>query len=238
VDAGMIDDQITILISTSHVPEHPETTTIDETVSSIRQTLPKSLIVIQCDGLSDKHAEDPKRMLRYQGYKYRLQGRYDNSVVLEYDANINQAGMLGRALEYVKTPLICYLEHDWCLSPNIEWERLGNIILSGMANYVKFHAYCRIHPFHWGMMVDHVIWDGVPLFRTLQYSQNPHLASTDFYRAIYASHLHDRTGAIEEIMHGPCACGPWDRWKLTIYDPENEGTMQMCRHIDGRKGER
>lgn len=234
----MIDDQITILISTSHVPEHPETATIDETVASIRQTLPKSLIVIQCDGLSDKHAADANRMLRYQGYKSRLQGRYENSVVLEYDKNINQAGMLGRAMEYVKTPLIAYVEHDWSLSPNIEWEKLAKIIHSGRYNLVRFYAYCRIHPLHEGMCFEREIVDGIPFIRTIQYSQNPHLASSAVYRQWNSEIMRGRNIAIEELMHGPCACGPWERWKLAIYNPIDEGTTMTCRHIDGRKGER
>jgi hypothetical protein len=228
---------ITILVSTSHVPEHPFTSTIDRTIASVRATLPDSLIVIQCDGLASQH-QDPRRMANYDGYKSALRGRYDNSVVLEYPDNVNQSGMLGRALDYVKTPLIFYLEHDWLISPNVQWNRLSKIILNGHYNLIRLYWGCRLHPLHEGMMREREIIEEVPFVRTLQYSQNPHLASTDFYRAIYASHLHDRTGAIEELMHGPCACGPWDRWKLAIYNPLDEGSMMMAQHIDGRKGER
>ena len=232
-----MDFGITILVSTSSIVSHPDTGIIDQTIASVRQTLPDAPLIIMADGLKPEH-QTPARMAAYGGYKERIRGRYDNATVLEYEENVNQCGMIGRALDLVTTPLVTYWEHDWAASPNIEWAALGSIIQSGQANYIKFHAYCRIHPLHWGMMVDHVIWNGIPLFRTLQYSQNPHLASVEFYRTIFREFLNGRTVAIEEVMHGPCACGPWERWKLCIYNPEHEGTMQMVRHLDGREGER
>jgi hypothetical protein len=232
-------NEVTILVSTSSIISHPDTAIIDQTIASVRATLPNSAVIIMADGLKPEH-RTPERMAAYAEYKERLRGRYENSTLLEYEENVNQAGMLGRALELVQTPLLCYLEHDWKLSPNVEWEALGKIILSGRANYIKFHAGCRIHPLHWGMMIDHVIWDDIPLFRTVQWSQNPHLASTDFYRKIHGERLVGRRDCIENIMHSECACylHNWDAYKLCIYDPMHEGTMQMITHLDGREGER
>src|SRR5579864_1708989 len=191
---------ISILISTSPRPGHPDSDILDQTVASIRATLPDSPIIIMADGVPNDIT--PQRALNYSGFKSRIQGRYDNSKVLEFDTHCQQSGMLGRGLELVNTPLLVYAEDDWSLSPNIEWDALGRIILSGRYNLIRFYAYCRIHPLHEGMMHEREIVDGIPFVRTLQYSQNPHLASTDFYRAIHTSHLHDRTSAIEEIMHG------------------------------------
>lgn len=228
---------ITILVSTSPIVSHPDTAIIDQTIASVRATLPNSPVIIMADGLKPEH-QTPVRMAAYGGYKERLQGRYDNATVLEFPENVNQAGMLGRALDLVKTPLLTYWEHDWAASPNIEWDALGKIILSGRASLVRFYAYCRIHPLHEGMMLERVIWDDIPLVKTMQYSQNPHLAATSAYTLWHAQYLHTRKEAIEEVMHSPVACGPWDRWKVCIYNPLNEGSMQMVRHLDGREGER
>jgi len=230
-------NEITILVSTSSIVSHPDTAIIDQTIASVRATLPDSPVIIMADGLKQEH-RTPERTAAYAEYKERLRGRYENSVLLEYEENVNQAGMLGRALELVQTPLLTYDEHDWKLSPNIEWNALGKIILSGRYNLVRFYAYCRVHPLHEGMMLEREIVDGIPFIKTMQYSQNPHVASTDFYRAIYASHLHDQKTAIEEVMHSPVACGPWERWKLAIYNPLNEGSTQQVWHLDGREGER
>lgn len=230
-------NEITILVSTSSIVSHPDTAIIDQTIASVRATLPDSPLIIMADGLKPEHRTH-ERLAAYAEYKERLRGRYENSVLLEYEENVNQAGMLGRALELVKTPLLTYWEHDWAASPNIQWAQLGDIILSGRYNLIRFYAYCRIIPLHEGMMLEREIVDGIPFVRTMQYSQNPHLTSADFYRAIYASHLHDQRMAIEEVMHSPVACGPWERWKLAIYNPADEGSMAIVRHLDGREGER
>jgi hypothetical protein len=224
---------ITILVSTSPRPAHPDPRILEATLNSLKFGLPDAPVIIMADGVPEDIS--PTRLENYGGFKEAIRRRY---TVLEFDKRVHQSGMIGAALEMVKTPLIFYVEDDWLISPNVEWHKLSALILSGQTNLIKLHAGHRLHPLHWHMHVDHVIWGGVPLFRTLQWSQNPHLASTDFYRLINTKHLAGKCDYIENIMHGPTYSGGWDAFKLCIYDPENEGTMQMVTHLDGREGER
>lgn len=231
-----MDNSVTVIIPTSPRPTHPDPTILDSTVASVRAALPDAPIIITCDGIPDP---DYSRQLAsaYSGFKTCIHGRYDNATVLEFDQHSQQSGMLGRALELVQTRLILYCEDDWLIFQGIEWDELGTIITSGYANYIRLYANCRIHPMHEGMMLERVIWqEKIPLVKTLQFSANPHLASTEWYRTAILPRCVGKIEAIENIMHSPCACGPdWGRWKLCIYNPMNMGSMQCVRHLDGRR---
>lgn len=227
--------EITILVSTSPRPTHPSPKILDQTILSIRAQLPTAPIIIMADGVPPD--ADRETHIRYAGFVAAIQGRYDNAKVLPFDTWHQQSGMLGPALELVQTSVLFYLEDDWNIHPNVEWEKLCSIILDGFANYVRLYSNCRIHPIHEGMMVDRVIEQGVPFVRTWQWSQNPHLASTEFYRNVVLPRMAGRgPDAIENIMHQACACEPeWEKWKLAIYNPMDEGTMQMVTHLGGRE---
>ncbi len=215
---------ITILISTSPRPSHPSCRILDQTIISIRAQLPNAPIIIMADGGGDE---------KYQDFLYAIKDRYSDCTVIAYKENVQQSGMLDTALKLVKTPLVFYLEDDWEIHPNVEWEELGNIIRSGFCNYIKLHAGHRIHPLHEHMMHGRVIIKEIPFVLTSQWSQNPHLASTQFY----IDQVLPRCGPrdmIENLMHGPCASAPWEEYRLCIYNPMNEGTMLMCEHLDGK----
>jgi len=228
---------ITVLVSTSPIPSNPSTWIIDRMVESVRAHFPDSVIVIMCDGMPLALA-NPSRLTSYSAYKEALKGRYGNCRILEFDEHVNQAGMLERGLALVDTPLLTYIEHDWTLHPGIEWDKIGAIILAGTFNVVRFYMNCRIHPLHESMMFDRVIHDGVPYVHTSQWSQNPHVALTAKYREWNAKYLKGRRDGIENIIHEPCAAGPWDQWRVAIYNPSHDSSMSMIFHLDGREGER
>ena len=231
-----MESKITILVSTSPRPTHPSPRILDQTITSVRAQLPSAPIIIMCDGVPSDI--DRTALVNYVGFVNEIQGRYDNARVMTHGTWQQQSGTLGPALELVQTPILLYLEDDWSIHPNVEWDKLCSIILEGFANYVRLYSNCRIHPLHEGMMIDRVIEQGVPFVRTWQWSQNPHLAGTEFYRREVLPRVTGHVDAIENIMHQACACdGPeaWDRWRLAIYNPENEGTMQMITHLNGRQ---
>jgi hypothetical protein len=142
--------------------------------------------------------------------------------------------MLKDALDMVKTPLILYLEDDWEFVNTIEWDGLSDIIQSGYANYIRFYAGHRVVPQNEHMMFERVIEHEIPLIKTTQFSANPHLASTAFYRDPVLSYCQGKTDMIENLLHGPCASEPWERWRLCIYNGIADATMQRVRHLDGK----
>jgi hypothetical protein len=74
----------------------------------------------------------------------------------------------------------------------------------------------------------------VGIIRTRQWSQNPHLARTDFYRFLQKEYLDKETDFCENILHGMIGkADDWDRFRLGIYNPI-EGDQQRVRHLDGK----
>jgi hypothetical protein len=79
-----------------------------------------------------------------------------------------------------------------------------------------------------------------PLLRTAQYSQRPHLASTDLYRRMLTDCFSPQSKAfIEDRMHSVVyeayrlrGKAGWNDWKLWLYAPA--GDMKRSYHTDGR----
>jgi hypothetical protein len=232
---------ITILVSTSLIPTCPSTKIIDETVEAIRAQLPDSPILLGADGLNEPNAS-------YTRYCADLMTRYDNTRTYVFDRPVHQTGMMERWLPDVATPLVYFLEHDWITLPNIPWMELSSLILSGEYNYIKLHATPRINPYHEHMMRERVMHQGgevtdryldnvggpaLPLIRTVQFSANPHLASTEWYRQLQRNYLAGKLDFTENVVHGIIGASNWEDHRMAIYNPV-DGDMMRCRHTDGR----
>lgn len=227
---------ITIIVPTSPIPSNPSTAIIDRTLSSIHQFLPDAPTIVMCDGLRGE---------RYMEFKEALRG--NTTAQFEFDTHLHQSAMLTQVLPSVQTPLIYFLEHDWETLPGVPWKELSQLILGGQYKYIKLHAAPRIHPAHEHLMGDRVIWYGdkqypmlqdgnpqtpVPVIETVQYSANPHLALTEWYRELARKYLEGKTDFIENILHGPLSkYGP--RADMAIYNPP-DGDMFRVRHLDGK----
>lgn len=221
-------ERVTVIIPTSPIPSHPSTRIIDETIASVRKHLPDAPIIITCDGVSD---DQQFQRPAYEEYLARLRNEKEISVV-PFLKRIHQSGMMEFALAEVKTPLLLYLEHDWTLGHPIEWDALSDIITIREANYIKFHAGDRIHPLHEHMMGKRIIIRGVPIIGTVQYSANPHLATTEWYRKLIPL-FSGKVDFIENLLHGPIANAQWSSYRCAIYNPI-EGGMKRAFHLDGK----
>ena len=222
--------EITVIIPTSYIPSHPRTEIIDKAIASIQRQLPQAPILITCDGLS-KEAPTYQHW-DYAAYQNELLKRKGPTIMV-WGRHLHQSGMMLETLPQITTPLVLYLEHDWELNGSIQWKEIAQVILSGCANYVKFHAGNRIHPLHEHMMFERVIWcETTPLIQTVQYSANPHVASTAWYRQM-AIHFAGKTDFIENLLHGPIANSRWATHKCMVYNPI-EGDMKRAFHLDGK----
>ena len=82
--------------------------------------------------------------------------------------------------------------------------------------------------------------DGVPLIRTAQWSQRPHLVRTDFYKQLLGWHTSSEAKCmIEDAIYGHIANaildgGAWDKYRMAIYAP-SDGYC-FAYHLDGRLG--
>lgn len=229
-------NNITVLIPVSAIPTHPSTEVLDETIRSIRERLPDSEIIIMCDGLTQelkKYKEAYDEAIR----KILWHTNYDwgNATPMVFGKHMHQSLMVKEALKLVRTPLILFSEQDTPLHNDIPFEQIAPVVETGYANVVRFHFEAQVHPEHQYLMLDQTPIDilGVPMLRSRQWSQRPHLASTKYYREMAAKYWDDQPRFIEHIMYGIVVEGEYDDHRLHIYAPE--GTLVRSKHLDGRR---
>jgi hypothetical protein len=224
-------EQITILMPTSPYSIHPSTENIEQTIRDTRVQLPDSEIIIMVDGVREE--KEPLRA-DYEEYKRRLlwlcNYQWHNVRCVIFDTFHHQSGMTKKVLPEVKTPLILFVEHDAPLDPvfPIPFDKLGEIILSGKANTIRFAHEGIILPEHKHLMIgEPEEVDGIPLLKTAQWSNRPHLSSTAFYRHIMETYFREEAKAfIEHGIYGKIVeaynidgVPGWNLWKLFIYHP-------------------
>lgn len=240
------NDLITVLIPTSPIPSHPSTAIIEKAINSVRRHLPKAHIQIMIDGI---RPEQEHYRASYGEYLRNLVGtcmeKYKKVYLLPYTRFLHQAQMTKASLGIVMTPLILFMEHDtFFIEGDIDWEGICRVILAGDANMVGFHCQSEpwIIPEHEHLMIDKQrnYFQGVPMLRTWQWSQRPHVASTDFYRRILNAYFRPEFRTmIEDQMYNTVLTSReiqgedgWHEWKMMYYAPE--GNIRRTDTVDGR----
>lgn len=237
-------ESITVLVPTSPIPSHPDTTIIEETLGSLRSQpdLANAEIIVMVDGVRE---EQQDRLGDYTEYVKRLValcGRWHNVVPLVSEEHLHQAMLTKWALGMVRTPTILFVEHDTPVVGVIPWGGMVEAIVSDRADVIRLHHEASILAPHRYLMVDakprHEC--DVPMSRTVQWSQRPHLASTDFYRWMISTYFGDQSRTmIEDVMYGvvethwrEMGVRGWEKFRLWLYNPG--GDIKRSTHLDGR----
>jgi hypothetical protein len=226
---------ITILIPTSPIPSHPSTAILDETISNIRKYT-DALIIIMCDGV---HSSLNHRKEAYLEYIEAIRNKYKNTAVMVFGGHQHQAFMTREILKHVQTELILFNEHDCSPIGEIPFEEICAMVKdSEEINCIRFNIFDQIPYEHSYLMLGGEIRDGIPLQRTIQWSQRPHIAKKAWYQDILNAHFgkNDKT-MIEDVMHGVVQV-EYDRMKrdtfgLAIYTPDTPSQLRSY-HSDGR----
>lgn len=249
---GNLDDRtaqdIHVLISTSPSPLHPDTSMLEETISSVRAHpgLSNAWITVMADGVRPEQtdlADDYYRYVRRVAWKAN---NVWERVHLHYtDTWLHQAGTCREALSQVTAPLILFMEHDTPFNDRpIDWTACASLVASGMLDVMRFHHEETIPDEHEHMIVHDIrhLWDEYGVIPTCQWSQRPHLARTDWYRNMLRTHFSDDSRTmIEDRMHGFAheaflrrGLTGWAEYKIGIYAPNPN---HLCRtlHTDGRR---
>lgn len=231
-------NDITVLIPVSPIPTHPSTEILDQTVESIRERLPDAEIIIMFDGVPAWMAEFREAYEEFQQKAlWKINHVWGNATPLRFETHHHQSLMMKEALKLVRTPVILFSEQDTPLHNDIPFNDLTPIVTTGYANIIRFHFEASIHPEHEYLMLDKEPIEilGQPFLRTRQWSQRPHLASTDYYRNIAEKYWDEKPRFIEHIMYGRVAEGGdnYDEHRLHIYAPN--GTLVRSKHLDGRR---
>jgi hypothetical protein len=234
---------ITVVVPVSPIPSHPDTSILEETLTSVRHHLPDAEIIVCFDGVrpeQDSRRSDYEEHIRRM--LWRLDKHYGNTVPFIFDHHVHQVGMLRRVIDEIRTPLMLFCEQDTPLVIDelIAWPTVIEYLMAGHADSVRFAHEAMVHPEHAHMTVG---TDGLFL-QTCQFSARPHVATVAYYRRILESHFSpDACCFTEDVMHGVCheayrldGMQGWRQHKLTLYHPIG-GNIKRSYHTDGRAGE-
>lgn len=230
------DSAITILLPTSPIISHPSTAILDETIASIRHWLPESQIILMCDGVRPEQ-EDYRE--RYEAYKGKvsqkmLAGEYRNVLAPSFKAHTHQVGMTRFVLPMVQTPLVLFSEHDCPLVTDrpIDWQGIVNALALERVNCIRFLNESRVAPHHLYLFEEQFEVCGVPLWKTRQWSQRPHVATVGLYRRAMGCFSENANTMIEDRLMTYVQHQPWEQWKCAVYIPGEN--FHRSRHLDGR----
>lgn len=237
--------RLTIIVTASPIASHPDTAVIDECIARLRSypELAECEVLLCMDGI---RPEQEHRRADYLEWSRRViwrcnwDTRWRGVVPMVFDEHRHQSGMLSPALAEVRTPLVMYVEADTWPVGDLPWSRIAAAVESGAGGLrmLRLHYDVQIHPEHEYLMLEPAPVDcgGVPVRRTRQWSQRPHIARTDYYRDRVSTVFgaDDRT-FIEDIIYGRAEGGTWGEWGLGIYAPP--GDMRRSTTCDGRGSE-
>lgn len=244
---------LTVLIPTSPIPSHPSTAILDETIANIRKYT-DARIIIMCDGVHEslRHREEDYKQYRMKVLEKELAGDYGDCFTYIFSDHKHQAMMTKFLLDnFVKTPLIMFCEHDTSPIGEIPFNDICELVATkdGIIDCLRFNIFHKIPDEHQYLMLDKEpimyhqrIKGGVTeclinCVRTIQWSQRPHIAKTDWYRKILATWFPEgKRTMIEDVMHSVVQVQyeqhGIDTFGLAIYTPE--GNQLRSYHADGR----
>lgn len=231
-DLGIPEEKMCVVMPVSPIPSHPSTTIIEETIRTIRVHT-NAPILVTMDGVrpEQEHMRENYREFIRQ-FLWKCNFEYKDVLPVLFDEHQHQSGMMKVVTQNVNLPLVLYVEHDTPLTPDreIPLEALGERILSGESNLIRFHFEALIPEPHKHLMIGEPEND---LLKTTQWSQRPHLASMDYYRSIMdGCFSKDANCFIEDKMHSVLQTQEWDRHKAHIYHPQ--GDIKRSYNLDGR----
>lgn len=232
---GLLPDMPPAVIVTSSPTTHPDP--LGMLMTTIGSAPEKWPVLVLFDGVRPEQAHLADAYHRYVRSAMDVLGTMPRVGFAAHDEHRHQAVMTRYAVEAIPNPVILFLEHDapLVLDEPIDWQGCVDLVAGGHFDVIRFHHEAHVHPHHEHLMYGPATeYAGVPLRRTRQWSQRPHLASTAYYRRILAEHFPGlpRT-MIEDKMHSVCQVEPYDRNRLALYHPAG-GNIKRSYHLDGR----
>jgi hypothetical protein len=237
---------ITSLISTSPSPADPSVEQIQRTVRKVREypELKDQPVFIMCDGVYDNlryrwqsdldaktGASDEilqERIDRYAEYKARLlPWCAENGIqTLVCEQHTHRANMIRQALTQIQTACILPLDHDTYPIGEIPWDNLRLAMEDPRVNAIRFYYLPEVHVAHRELISSEIeTIAGVPIAKTVQYSDSGNIQRADFMRYILERYIGKESKCfIEDALYPIWDKAKWDGWdvfKMWVYLPEN-----------------
>jgi hypothetical protein len=241
------DDYITVIVPTSPVPSNPDLATILRTVASVRERLPNAEILIGCDGVRDEQLNRAPAYHEFVRLLCAWTNRQQNICPFDFPTHQHQSGMMRSLLAEVSTPYVLFVEHDCPLEGDIDFSRVLQVMEDNEIASMRFHHDTSIHETSAHLYLETEAPHDGPFLRTVQWSQRPHVARTDWYRDIMGGYFGwDSRTMIEDVMHGVVQHGHagarrwvregWQKWRMAVWAPDNSN-IKHSGHLDARGGD-
>ncbi|UJR35083.1 hypothetical protein I4U23_027858 [Adineta vaga] len=289
LECAISSDLLTIILTTSPVPSAPLPDLIKKTLASLPQSLSSVPIVITFDNFTI--ASNEQGRLKKGSVPQDLADRYPAYIknVCELFGNINhssndlECSVLSNsvrnvtflvlkkrngfafsvkiALNYIKTPYVMILQHDWLFTIHPPMSHLLSILQTeNEVKYISFVARMSLnyetsrgHSHHYyrhifsearNLRVDRLLSND--LIACLHWFDRPHLCSVETYRQIFnlsivkrGDFLEDTFGIdyIKNISNASTkqiAFYEWQKWGAWLYYPDDGKILTVC-HQHGRK---
>jgi hypothetical protein len=246
----VVSDLVSVIVTTSPAPLHPSTDHLEQTIDSIREALPNAEVFVMADGV---RPEQEDRRADYEEYLHRVcwltNFRWHNVVPVVSDEWVHQANLVRAGLERIDTPLVLFMEHDTPLVGPVDWGPLSQMLLDGVANYVRFHPETHVHDEHEPNMLtvadlaDEVV---ARLRPTKTWWARPNLARADFWRDRVLPYFPAGSRTfVEDPLYGIVlddfarrGDAAWWDWRLFMYDPDPDEVphlgIKRSWHLDSR----
>ena len=248
---GKMEQLLTIVITTSPIPTHPNTNIIESTIDSLMniKEIKNCKIIITFDGCNDERFN-----VRYEQYKINIneliKNKYEfrNVICVYADEYVHQTNTIRNSMKYINTPFMFVIEHDWLIFGDIKFREIisvmnmyKKIIKCVRLNYLSGYMYSnKLYPPF--VVPEPIDFNGVKLIYTDKWSCHPHISHKDSYE-FYFHFISDKTRCyMEEILYGMeytriqinhlnfYEFGTW------IYGEPSDNMLHI-RHIDGRNSE-
>lgn len=223
---------ICVVVPTSPVPSNPDSAHLETVITSIRERLPDSEILVMFDGV---RPEQEHLRVAYEDYQrevlWKCAHGWKGVVPFRYDEHLHQVEMFRRTLEHIDAPLVLFVEHDTPLVGDIPFNEWSKLLLSGHYDLIRTYHETILQPEHLRLM------DGQAgdYLGTRQFSARPHLARTQWYREILHTFFSpDARTFVEDKLHS-VAESRQDRFRMLLYTPP--GNIQRSTHLDTRGDE-
>lgn len=200
---------ITVICTTNPIPTIPSAHILNESMRSLEKipALGGCKKIIVFDGIQPGFEE---RQADYDAYKENVAKLgYENTELIFCEKWVHLAGAIEKALEHVTTPFVFIHQHDFVLQKPFALKRLlGAMQKNENIKYVRLNQWKHNQPKKkWGHHyeydgdVDKVVVGGssFPLSRTFGWSDNDHIARTDYYREFVLPNC--GFGAMEWYLH-------------------------------------
>jgi hypothetical protein len=230
---------LTVVVPTSPIASHPDSSIIDATIRSIRERTDAEILVT-CDQPRPEMTHYAERYTLYErDLMIRAEHEWWNVTPIVMNKFCHQVEMLRRTLPFVDSEYILYVEHDTPLVGDIDFDQVIAAMRADDLNLMRFYHESAVHPDHEHLMTGPVHPNG---WRpTMQWSQRPHVARRAFY-AKQVLRLFESTArcmvedALFGIVEGSWLADRqdgWRRWRLALWHPEGP-SIQRSEHLNGR----